>query len=158
MRDRVRLDQLDRRILQILQREGRISIRELSSRLGVSKSAVSYRLKKYLRHGIIEGFYAKLDTKRIGLDYDLIIKVNCSQRGVKEREIAEHIAKLKGVQSVYQTFGPVDIYVIAKCRDRAAARELVTSIYNIEGVRLTDTVVVHNTVKESLAIDLDDLA
>jgi Lrp/AsnC family leucine-responsive transcriptional regulator len=151
----VRLDEVDRNILSVLQRNARCSTREIAQGIGgISKVAVAYRIKKLIRQGVIEGFTARINGNKVDRSYVIVTRVVCIDKGPRQREIADRIARISGVQSVYQIFGPYDIMVIARTRDKESARDLVYEIYKSGGIRTTNTLVAHTAVKESVEIDL----
>lgn len=63
------LDKLDRHILRILQKEGRISMKDLGERVGLSITPCIERVKRMERDGVITGYYAKLDPASLGRNY-----------------------------------------------------------------------------------------
>lgn len=70
------MDQLDIRLLEILQMDGRISISDLSKKLSLSRPSITERLKRLQEKGIIEGFNARVSPKAIGLDVIVYIQVS----------------------------------------------------------------------------------
>jgi Lrp/AsnC family leucine-responsive transcriptional regulator len=60
------LDRIDRRILDILQREGRIFMMELGERIGLSTSPCAERVRRMERHGVITGYHVRVDPKALG--------------------------------------------------------------------------------------------
>ena len=60
------LDKLDRHILQILQEEGRLSMKDLGERVGLSVTPCIERVKRMERDGVISGYYAKVDPAALG--------------------------------------------------------------------------------------------
>ena len=66
-----KLDRIDRMILDILQNEGRIAISELASRVSLSTTPCSERVKRLERDGIIMGYHARLNPKH--LDRNLLV-------------------------------------------------------------------------------------
>lgn len=70
------MDQLDIRLLEILQMDGRISISELSKKLSLSRPSITERLKRLQEKEIIEGFNARVSPKAIGLDVIVYIQVS----------------------------------------------------------------------------------
>lgn len=69
------MDALDRKIVGVLQSEGRISLSDLAEALPLSASATSDRLKRLLREGVISGFGARVDAKAIGRPIEALIDV-----------------------------------------------------------------------------------
>ena len=63
------IDQFDRRIIDLLRDDGRMSVAELARRVGLSKTPCQVRLKRLLDDGYIRGFRAVLDPVMLGLDH-----------------------------------------------------------------------------------------
>ena len=70
--DQSDLDRFDRAILEVLAEDGRISITDLSKRIGLSKSPTQTRLRRLEESGVIIGYRALLNPIRLGLDLSLI--------------------------------------------------------------------------------------
>lgn len=70
------LDRFDREILALLQREGRISNQELADRIGLSASPCLRRVRELEKSGIISGYHARLDAKKLGLSLMALIQIS----------------------------------------------------------------------------------
>lgn len=70
------LDRFDREILRLLQREGRISNQELADRIGLSASPCLRRVRELEETGIILGYHARLDAKKLGLSLTALIHIS----------------------------------------------------------------------------------
>ena len=73
--DVIKLDQIDRDILNILQLQGRSSASHIADKISMSVPAVTDRIKKLQESGVIMGFSALLDHKKVGLDISAFITV-----------------------------------------------------------------------------------
>ena len=62
----MKMDKTDRRILDVLQREGRISVTDLAERVGLSPTPCARRLRQLEESGLIQGYAAIVDPKRVG--------------------------------------------------------------------------------------------
>ena len=69
------IDKTDRRILSILQADGRIAAVELAERIGLSPTSTGERLRRLQREGFIEGYGARLDPHRLGLGLLVFVEV-----------------------------------------------------------------------------------
>ena len=69
------LDNLDRKLLRLLQQDGRISNVELAERVGLSPTATSERVKRLTREGIIAGYGARLDPVKLGRGFLVFVEV-----------------------------------------------------------------------------------
>lgn len=71
----MKIDEIDVRILQELQADSRISIRELSKRVNLSPPSVTERVRRLEDHNIIEGYTIRLNKKELGFGIDCIVQV-----------------------------------------------------------------------------------
>lgn len=71
----MKFDEIDAMILSELQKNSRLSIRELSKRINLSPPSVTERVKRLEDNGVIEGYTIKINKKKLGLTIDCIIKV-----------------------------------------------------------------------------------
>src|SRR3546814_3294867 len=90
-----RLDRIDRRILEILQAEGRLTNQELSSRVALSPSACLARVRQLERIGVIQGYHARLDPFR--LDIGLVLFVEVTLEGHRPDEQARFEAAIEAL-------------------------------------------------------------
>ena len=148
-----RIDEIDRKILLMLQRDGRMSLTELARRIGgLTKVAVSYRVKRLQRIGIIEGFHARLNPQLLGEGILFVTQLVLENKGPRGLLVARKIAALRGVQYVFLTFGDYDAFVLARAANESAARDLVYEMYQTGGVVSSATRISHTVVKESVDI------
>src|SRR3546814_509339 len=95
-----RLDRIDRRILEILQAEGRLTNQELSSRVALSPSACLARVRQLERIGVIQGYHARLDPFR--LDIGLVLFVEVTLEGHRPDEQARFEAAIEALPQVVE--------------------------------------------------------
>src|SRR5687768_8739604 len=72
------IDPFDRKIIDILRQDGRISITDLAQRVGLSKTPCQMRVKRLVANGTIRGFRAVVDPARLGLDHVAFAEVKLS--------------------------------------------------------------------------------
>ncbi|MCS5556945.1 MAG: Lrp/AsnC family transcriptional regulator [Arenicellales bacterium] len=141
------LDETDCRILSVLQRDARTSMRKISEEVGVSLGTVSNRVRKLEETGVVLGYTVLLDPEKIGWDLNVVIGLRI-QKG-RLIEIQEKIAKDPRVYGVYDVTGDFDSMVVARARDRSDLDELSKNVMSVDGVERSVTHLVLNTVKES---------
>lgn len=73
------MDRLDREILVLLQRDGRISLTELATRVGLSLSPCQRRVRELERSGVISGYNAVVDREQVGLLVEVLVFVEMRQ-------------------------------------------------------------------------------
>jgi DNA-binding Lrp family transcriptional regulator len=150
-----KMDEIDRKILSLIQADSRMTMNEIARSVGsLSKVAVSYRLKKLEKQGIVESYHAKLNPEKLNRGYLVISRVVCSVKGKREISVSRRISRLAGVQSVYGIFGDYDLLLIARTKDKEAAKRLLDRVNEIPGVTSSNTIVAHTVVRESLSVDL----
>lgn len=96
------LDGVDRRILTELQRDARLSMRELAGRVGVSTPTASAKVKALEAMGVIRGYRATLDARLLGRTGHL---VEVETRPALARALAERLSGIDGVEEVVETAG-----------------------------------------------------
>ena len=69
------LDRIDRRILDILQSDGRISMTDLAERVGLSATPCTERVRRLEKAGVIQGYYARLDPKAMDLPLLVFVEI-----------------------------------------------------------------------------------
>lgn len=142
------IDDLDRQILTLLQKDARLSYREIAKELGIAVGTVYNRIKRLEEDGVIKGFYPKLDYEKLGYGLTAIIGVRA--QGKRIVEIEREIARDDHVMCVYDVTGEFDIIVVAKFRDRKDMNKFVKSVLSIDGVEKTTTHVAMEIVKEDM--------
>ncbi|WP_297476906.1 Lrp/AsnC family transcriptional regulator [Thermococcus sp.] len=148
------MDELDRRILALLQKNARLSYREIARELKVAVGTVYNRVKRMEETGVIRGYTPILDYEKLGFGLTAVIGVKA--QGRKIVEIEREIAKSDRVMLVYDTTGEYDIFVVAKFRDRADMNSFVKWLLSLEGVEKTNTSVAMQVVKEDTRLGLED--
>jgi len=87
---RVELDAIDRRILAILQENGRLSNQEIAERVSLSPSPCLRRIRRLEENGVIRGYVALLDPQKIGLGLLAFVNVRLEKRGPARDASAGH--------------------------------------------------------------------
>ena len=141
------LDETARRILSVLQRDARTSMRKISEEVGVSLGTVSNRVRRLEEIGVIRGYTVLLDPEKVGWDLNVVVGLRI-QKG-RLIEIQEKIAEDPRVYGVYDVTGDFDSMVVARARDRSDLDELSKNVMSIDGIERSVTHLVLNTVKES---------
>src|SRR5215470_9282808 len=91
------LDKIDRKILSILQGDGRIANVELAERIGLSPTSVGERLKRLQRDGFVEGYGARLNPHRLGLGLLVFVEVLLDMTAYR-KFLGERLLALPGVK------------------------------------------------------------
>ena len=153
------IDSKDLRILSIIQENCKLSLKELAKRVGLPMTTVHDRIKRLERSGIIKGYRAVLNDKKLGFGVTAFILISFSyelkEGRISQRELVRKIATLPEVQEAHIVTGNWDIIVKVKVEDvDELGRFVVDRLRMIKGVDKTLTCVVLDTVKESGALSL----
>jgi len=153
----MRLDNFDRRILDVLQREGRISNQELAERIGLSPSPCLRRVRVLEEAGLIMGYRAVLDPAKLGLTLLALIHISMD-RHTPERfaNFEQRVAELPEVlECLLITGQDADYQLKVIVRDMEAYQVLLLNkITRIEGVSGVHSSFVMRRVVDTTALPL----
>ena len=148
--ERLRIDDVDRKILSELLRDCRRSYRSLARRAGVSVGTVLSRIRRLEKAGVIRGYSALLDHEKLGYQLTVIAEITVLKGKLLEME--EAIGKLSNTCAVYDVTGLTDALVIAKFHSREELSKFTKNLLSMPFVDRTNTHVVLTTVKEDLRL------
>jgi DNA-binding Lrp family transcriptional regulator len=135
------LDAIDRDILQILQADGRASIRSVAERVHVSRANAYTRINRLIEDGVIRGFGARIHHERAGQGASAYITLKIVQNSW--RTVREHLAALPGASHIALVSGDFDVLLLVHTPDNRALRELVlTRLQSMPEVLSTRTLLV----------------
>ncbi|MFG2060807.1 Lrp/AsnC family transcriptional regulator [Micromonospora sp. NPDC048871] len=130
------LDEVDRRLLDELTRDGRISIRTLAERVHVSRTNAYARVERLVRDGVITGFTARVAPEPAGLGTSAYIALTIRQN--TWREVSAELARVRYVEHVALLSGEHDVLALVRAPDNATLRDVVLDrVQRISGVLST---------------------
>jgi len=127
-----KLDEIDRKLLNILQTDSRITVRELSEKLHLSTTPVHERIKKLEGNGYIQQYIAVLDPKLLGkrlIVYISVSLVTHTKEAVDEFEAA--MERLDEVMECYYISGNADFLVKVYCNDMDDYHSFITYKFSV---------------------------
>ncbi len=145
------IDRIDRRILGLLQSDGRITNTDLAERVGLSPTATSERVKRLTRDGIITGYGARLDPRRLGRGFLVFVEVKLDSTTPDVFDsFSAAVAKASEVMECHMVAGGFDYLVKTRVSDMAAFRRFLSEVLlAMPGVRETHTYAVMEEVKST---------
>jgi Lrp/AsnC family transcriptional regulator, leucine-responsive regulatory protein len=133
----LRLDDLDRRLLSELSRNGRLSNTELAARLPLSHSAISRRVARLEREGAIRGYGAEVDPGALGLTIRAFVGVRRDPAAPAER-VAQELRAVPEVAACWIVTGEHDFLLDVRSRDMASFSDaLLNRVQKVSGVVAT---------------------
>lgn len=150
-RDELGLDEIDRRILELLQMDCKLPLAKIGERVGLSAPSIVERVRKLESEGFITGYHAHLDARRLGMDITAFIGVSVVHP--KSITVFEtQLAQLPDVLECHHVTGGYTLLLKVKTRDTQSLERLIQALRSIEGVERTETSVVLSTKVERTAI------
>src|SRR5260370_36396582 len=135
------LDRTDRRILELLRDDGRISIAALAERCHVSRAGAYARLERLRAEGIVDGFSARVDSRKLGLGISALILISGTQPAW--RSLRDQLQAMPEVEYCAFTTGEYDALVLVRVPDVETLRDVVLERLQASGaVRATQTIFV----------------
>ena len=152
-----KLDRIDHQILEILQRDGRIAISELASRVNLSTTPCSERVKRLERDGIIMGYYARLNPELVDKRLLVFLEIKLSAKsGDVFEQVARDLSEIPEVLECHLISGDFDYLVKARLKEMSAYRKLLGNILKkLPASASSHSYVVMEEVKEGLYLDID---
>ncbi|HRW62392.1 MAG TPA: Lrp/AsnC family transcriptional regulator [Bacteroidales bacterium] len=128
------LDEIDRKLLNILQINSRITIRELSEQLHLSTTPIHERIKKLEKSGYIKQYLTVVDPKMIGKKLIVYISVSLNKH-TKEaiEEFETQIQKMEEVMEAYYISGSSDFLLKVYCNDMEDFHHFITNKFSVIG-------------------------
>ena len=137
------LDELDKRIIELMSRSSAGSSRQLAKMLDIHPTTFMQRVKNLESKGVINGYRASVDYMALGFDYLGLVNIY-ADHGLSVSRIAE----IPQVISVFEVTGDSDCVAWIACTDRDEFSDVVKQINSMEGVRKTNTSVILGIPKD----------
>ncbi|MAQ16286.1 MAG: AsnC family transcriptional regulator [Sandaracinus sp.] len=148
------LDAIDTRLLQELQHDAKISLKNVGERVGLSAPAVMERLRKMEQSGVIRGYHAQVDARKVGLDVAAFIGVAIGDPK-HLRAFETYVDETTEILECHHVTGGHTLLLKVRARNTAALEKLISSIRALEGVDGTETMVILSTRTERIPLPLE---
>jgi Lrp/AsnC family leucine-responsive transcriptional regulator len=145
------IDAFDRRIIEALRAEGRLSVTELARRVGLSKTPCQVRLRRLIDAGYILGFRAVVDPARLGLDHVAFTEVKLSDtREAALDEFRRAVLRIPEVEECHMIASSFDYLLKVRTADIRRYREVLGErISSLPHVASTSTFVAMETIRDA---------
>jgi Lrp/AsnC family transcriptional regulator, regulator for asnA, asnC and gidA len=139
-------DETDKKILNVLMENSRLSYRQIAKKLKLSTATIMKRVNRMEKEKIIKKYTAEIDYDKLGYDIPVIIELRILKGKLFEME--KRIAKNPNVSIVYDTTGELDATLIARFKTRKAMDSFLKEIQTYDFIQRTNTKLILNTIKE----------
>ncbi len=143
------VSELDKRIIEHLQQDGRRAFTRIAADLGVSEAAIRARTNRLIERGILQ-VVGVTDPLKLGFQQQAMIGIRC--QADRLLQVAEAVAAFPEVSYLVVTAGSYDILAEVVCEDNDALLHFLTDrLRRVEGVRETETFVYLRMIKQTYA-------
>jgi Lrp/AsnC family leucine-responsive transcriptional regulator len=146
-----RIDEIDARILELLQQRGRIKRNQIAEEVGLSLPSVSERIRKLEERGVIRAYAAHVDAKRLNFDITAFIRVRVDG-SAHYAGFIDKATSLPEVLEVHSITGEGSHMLKIRVRNTVMLERLLFKIQRWPGVHGTQTSLVLSTFKESFEL------
>tara|TARA_Y100000287_G_scaffold55946_1_gene43945 strand:- start:5711 stop:6190 length:480 start_codon:yes stop_codon:yes gene_type:complete len=137
---KIKLDEVDHQILDILIDNARIPFTDISKKLLVSAGTVHVRVKKMEDAGILKGSSLNLDYEKLGYSFIAYIGIYLERNDLTEKVLSE-LEKIPNVTVAHITTGKFNIYCKLRAKDTKHAKDLIFQIDDISGISRSETMI-----------------
>ncbi|MDD7910760.1 MULTISPECIES: Lrp/AsnC family transcriptional regulator [Pseudovibrio] len=148
------LDSFDRKILTVLQDDGRITVTELAKRVGLSKTPCQLRMKRLEEKGYILGYRAEIDPSKVSAGHIAFVQVKLSDTRSQSLEAFNRAARgIKEIEQCHMIASSFDYLLKVRTKDIASYRQVLgEKISAMPHVAQTSTFVCMEPVKERATV------
>lgn len=150
---RIFMDDIDRKILNILKLNSRISNLEIARQINLVPSATLKRLRRLEDSGIIAGYTTRIAHNNIDLSMNVLISV-ITNESAGVIAIGKKLADLPEICDVFDVAGNISYIVRAVVKDTENLNKLLMKMGRIPGVMRTQTTLIMNVLKNELSVEL----
>jgi len=133
-----KIDDLDRKILNVITHNARIPFKDVADSCGVSRAAIHQRVQKMFDNGVITGSGYQVDAEMLGYTRCALIGVELTS-GSKYHSVVEALKEIPEVVEEYYTLGAYAMLIKMFARNDKDLLRLLNAILNIDGISNTET-------------------
>jgi len=150
------INEIDTKILNIVQKDARISNAEIARQVGLAPSAVLERVRKLEERGVIRGYAAEIDPTQVGFGLTAFVFVRTNECC---SETDKFLAEIPEVLEVHDVAGDDSYLLKVRAKNTEELAKLLRErLKNVPNVASTKTTVVLQTIKETTALPLEKLS
>ncbi|MFD2044731.1 Lrp/AsnC family transcriptional regulator [Ornithinibacillus salinisoli] len=137
----MKLDKIDKALIEILADDGRISYVNLAEKVGLSRVAVKDRIHNLMEKGIIEKFTVVVNSEKAGKQISAFFEVEVDP--MQLQQVAQNLADNPNVASIYQMTGPSTLHMHVLVEDMKMLETFINDeLYSVEGINRIESSVI----------------
>lgn len=152
-----RIDNLDKKILNIIMKNARIASKDVAVECGVSRAAIHQRIQRLIEMKVITGSGYTVNPKALGYNTCTYVGVSL-EKGSLYREVVKELEKIPEVVECHYTTGPYSMLIKVYAKDNQHLMELLNDkIQHISGVTETETLIsLEQSMNRQIYIPVED--
>ena len=152
-----KIDNLDKKILEIITGNARIPFKDVAAECGVSRAAIHQRVQHLVEGGVITGSGFDVNAKSLGYSTCTYVGLNL-ERGSMYKDVVKRLDKIPEVVECHFTTGSYTMLVKLYARDNEQLMDLLNNqLQTIPGVVSTETLIsLEQSIKREIPVPLDD--
>jgi len=149
------MDSKDIAILELLQKDARIPLKEIGERVGLAAPTVHERIQSMMRQGVIRGFTTIIDPKKVDLDITAFIMLYFKTGGsLGDERVIELIRSIPDIQECFHLAGDEDLIVKVKTKNMVTLEDIILALSKSGHFSRTKTIIALSNVKEDNSLNL----
>jgi len=142
------MKKLDKEILLQLIEDSKQPAHQIAKKVGTTRQTVAKKIAQFKEDGMINSFTPKLNPEKFGLATKAYVFLREDPRTMLRKKNEDMIKKFHEVSGFYRLFGRYSAILEVRAKDSKQLTSLVKKIHGLNGVRETETFIVHSTVKD----------
>lgn len=145
------LDTTDEQIIKLLQKNARLSNKQIAAEVGIAESTCSERMRKLHKKKVFFGFHAFVDSSKLGTNIEAMVAIKLNKNTKEEVENFKHsMTVLSEVVNVYHLAGQIDFLIYIAVRDRDHLRNFVMDHFTNDYVKSIETSLIYDFTQNPL--------
>ncbi len=149
------MDEKDISILELLQKDARMPLKEIGEKVGLAAPTVHERIQGMMRQNVIAGFTTLVDPKKVNLDITAFIMLYFKTGGsLGDPKVVELINSIKDIQECFHLAGDEDLIIKLRTRNMTTLEDIILKLSKSGHFSRTKTIIALSTVKETVSLNL----
>jgi len=147
----IELDDLDKKILSIIQNNAKASLRDIEKEIDLTTTSIRMRINRLKEKNVIKQYITLIDCRHLGYREMVMASLRVNSSYPLE-DIKKKIEKMIKVKYAYVITGEYPLFIMAKCLDHTDSMELIETLRNLPGVEEIKTQIVLDKIKEDPSV------